>query len=501
MTVSRQPPRMTGMYKKNQKIHFVGIGGIGMSGIAELLLNLHYQVSGSDLKDSAGVRRLSTLGGRIAVGHRAENVGDADVVVYSSAVRSDNPELVSARARSLPVIPRAEMLAELMRMKYGIAVAGSHGKTTTTSLVAEVLAHGNLDPTMVIGGRLKSLGTNAKLGQGEFLVAEADESDGSFLLLSPTVAVVTNIDPEHLDHYREMDKLKEAFLQFMNKVPFYGITVLCLDHPVVRSLLPRVRKRFCTYGLSRQADLRAEDIRREGWRTRFCVCRGEETLGEVCLNIPGLHNVSNALAAVSVGMELGLAFPVIREGLEQFQGIERRFQLKGRVAGVSVVDDYAHHPAEIRATLEAARRGEQKRVLAVFQPHRYTRTQLCFQEFLGAFHDADVLIVTDIYAAGEKELMGVHARKIVEGVRKQGHKEVVYLPTFPEILAFLGKACRPGDLVLTLGAGNVHQVGEQLLERLAGAGPEKPAGRGDRRKPAAGKTKPKARARKTEEAG
>jgi len=473
------------MYKKNQKVHFVGIGGIGMSGIAELLLNLHYRVSGSDLKDSASVRRLKGLGGEIAIGHRPENVGDADVVVFSSAVRSDNPELLHAKAWNIPVIPRAEMLAELMRMKYGIAVAGSHGKTTTTSLIAEVLAHGNLDPTMVIGGRLKSLGTNAKLGQGEFLVAEADESDGSFLLLSPTVAVVTNIDPEHLDHYREMEKLEEAFLSFMNKVPFYGMAVLCLDHPVVRGLLPRVRKRFSTFGLSRQADVRAEDIQREGWQSLFRVWRGEEDLGEVRLNIPGLHNVSNSLAAVAVGLELGLAFPVIREALEHFQGIERRFQLKGRTAGVTVVDDYAHHPAEIRATLEAARRGEHKRVLAVFQPHRYTRTQLCFEDFLGAFHDADVLVVTDIYAAGEKELMGVHARKIVEGVRRQGHKEVFYLPAFPDILGFLEKACRSGDLVLTLGAGNVHQVGEQLLvslEKTGGAPAEdgKRAGRSPR---------------------
>ncbi len=488
------------MYKKNQKIHFVGIGGIGMSGIAELLLNLNYQVSGSDLKDSTGVRRLKSLGGQIAIGHLPENVGDADVVVFSSAVRSDNPEVLNARARNIPVIPRAEMLAELMRMKYGIAVAGSHGKTTTTSLIAEMLAHGNLDPTMVIGGRLKSLGTNAKLGRGEFLVAEADESDGSFLLLSPTVAVVTNIDPEHLDHYRDMEKLKEAFLEFMNKVPFYGTAVLCLDHPVVRGLLPRVRKRFSTYGLSRQADLRAEDIRREGWQTRFLVCRGEEDLGEIRLNIPGMHNVSNALAAVAVGRELGLTFSAIREGLEQFQGIERRFQLKGQQAGVTVVDDYAHHPAEVRTTLDAARRGDQKRVLAVFQPHRYTRTQLCFQEFLGAFHDADVLIVTDIYAAGEKELMGVHARKIVEGVRKQGHKEVFYLPTFPEILAFLEKACRPGDLVLTLGAGNVHQVGDQLLAVLEKDGGKKkkvraPAGSGARG------TKKKAGKKATKKAG
>jgi len=369
------------------------------------------------------------------------------------------------------------MLAELMRMKYGIAVAGSHGKTTTTSLIAEMLAFGGMDPTMVIGGKLKSLGTNAKLGRGEFLVAEADESDGSFLLLSPTVAVVTNIDPEHLDYYRDMKSLNEAFLQFINKVPFYGIAVLCLDHPTVQSLLPRARKRFTTYGLSRQADFRAVDIRREGWQSRFRVVCGEKALGEVRLNLPGIHNVSNALAAVVVGTELGLKFSVMQAGLEQFQGIERRFQLKGKEAGVVVVDDYAHHPAEIRTTLDAARKGMEKRVLAVFQPHRYTRTQLLFEDFLGAFHDADVLIVTDIYAAGEKELMGVHARKLVESIRKQGHKEVMYMPTFEEVLACLKKVCRKGDLVLTLGAGNIHEVGDLLLEELAGKKrPEKRTG-------------------------
>jgi UDP-N-acetylmuramate--alanine ligase len=456
------------MYKKNQRIHFVGIGGIGMSGIAELLLNLNYQVSGSDLRDSPIVARLKRLGGRVTIGHRAENVEGADVVVISSAVKPDNPEVVAARARSIPVIPRAEMLAELMRMKYGIAVAGSHGKTTTTSLISTVLAHGGLDPTMVIGGRLNSLGTNAKLGRGEFLVAEADESDGSFLMLSPTVAVVTNIDPEHLDHYGDMQNLKEAFLQFMNKVPFYGVTVICLDHPTVRSLLPQVRKRCLTYGLSRQADFRADDVHREGWQSRFRVCRREEELGEIRLKVPGMHNVTNALAAVAVGSELDLGFQVIREGLERFDGIHRRFERKGEEKGILVVDDYGHHPAEIRSTLEAALTGSQKRILAVFQPHRYTRTQLCFEDFLGAFHNADVLVVTDIYAAGEKELMGVHARKLAEGIRKQGHKEVHYLPAFSEIVGFLRERCQEGDMVLTLGAGDVYRVGEMLLEALRG---------------------------------
>lgn len=456
------------MYKENQKIHFVGIGGIGMSGIAELLLNLNYQVSGSDLRDSAIIERLRGLGGSIASGHRAENVEGVDVVVISSAVSMDNPEVVFARSRNIPVIPRAEMLAELMRMKYAIAVAGSHGKTTTTSLIATVLAQGNMDPTMVIGGRLNSLGTNAKLGSGDFLVAEADESDGSFLLLSPTIAVITNIDPEHLDYYRDMEALEQAFLQFMNKVPFYGLAVLCLDHPVVRGLLPQMRKRFSTYGLSRQADFRAEDIQREGWQSRFQVCRGEEELGEIRLNIPGLHNVCNALAAVAVASELELAFPVIKEALERFEGIHRRFEKKGESKGVVVVDDYAHHPAEIRSTLDAARRGQEKRTLAVFQPHRYTRTQLCFEEFLGAFHNADVLILTDIYPAGEKELVGVHARKLAKGIRRQGHKEVHYIPDVSEIVSFLLENCQEGDMVLTMGAGDVYQVGERFLEALEG---------------------------------
>jgi UDP-N-acetylmuramate--alanine ligase len=454
------------MYKKNQKIHFVGIGGIGMSGIAELLLNLNYRVSGSDLRQSAATDRLSGLGGTVYIGHRAEQVEGADVVVVSSAVPSNNPEVVSARTRKIPVIPRAEMLAELMRMKYGIAVAGSHGKTTTTSLIATVLAEGKMDPTMVIGGRLNSLGSNAKLGGGDFLVAEADESDGSFLMLSPTVAVVTNIDPEHLDHYKEMGNLKEAFLRFVEKVPFYGLVVLCMDHPEVCGLLPKVRKRHATYGLSRQADFQARDIRQEGWETRFCVVREERELGEIRLKMPGLHNVSNALAAVVVGHELDLDFSVVKRGLEGFEGIQRRLQIKGQCRGIVVVDDYGHHPAEVRATLAAARKAWDKRIVVVFQPHRYTRTQLCFEDFLGAFHDADSVIVTDIYSAGERELMGVHAKKLAEGIRKQGHKEVQYMQGFSEIVSHLAGACQEGELVMTLGAGDVYRVGEMLLEDL-----------------------------------
>ncbi len=454
------------MYKKDRRIHFVGIGGIGMSGIAELLLNLRYRVSGSDLKESAATERLRSLGAAVYVGHKAEQVEGADVVVVSSAVRSDNPEVVAARARNIPVIPRAEMLAELMRMKYGIAVAGSHGKTTTTSLIATVLAEAGMDPTLVIGGRLNSLGTNARLGTGEFLVAETDESDGSFLLLSPTVAVVTNIDPEHLDHYGQMESLQEAFVRFVNKVPFYGLAVLCLDHPNVRALLPHVRKRTVTYGMARQADVRAEDIRWSGWQSRFRVFRQQEELGEIHLRLPGVHNVSNALAAVAVADELDVDFQVVRRALENFAGIQRRFQIRGQADGVLVVDDYGHHPAEILATLAAARKGWERRIVAVFQPHRYTRTQLCFDAFLGAFHDADVLVVLDIYPAGEKELHGVHASRLAEGIRKQGHKEVHYLGGFAEALDFLLETCREGDLVITLGAGDVVRLGEMLLKAL-----------------------------------
>ncbi|MEW6439632.1 MAG: UDP-N-acetylmuramate--L-alanine ligase [bacterium] len=457
------------MYKKNQRIHFVGIGGIGMSGIAELLLNLGYRVSGSDLKESAATERLRNLGGTIHHGHRAEQVQGADVVVISSAVRTDNPEVVAAKGQSIPVVPRAEMLAELMRMKYGIAIAGSHGKTTTTSLIATILAEGGLDPTMVIGGRLNSLGTNAKLGGGDFLVAEADESDGSFLLLSPTVAVVTNIDPEHLDHYGGMESLQEAFVRFVNKVPFYGLAVLCLDHPNVRALLPQVRRRAVTYGLARQADFRAEDIQWSGWQSRFRVFFQKEELGEVQLRIPGIHNVSNALAAVAVARELELDFAVIRQGLEQFAGIQRRFQIKGESQGILIVDDYGHHPAEVLSTLRAARKGWEKRIVAVFQPHRYTRTQLCFDDFLGAFHDADVLVVLDIYAAGERELHGVHASRLAEAIRKQGHKEVHYLGGgLTEAVSFLLENARDGDMVITLGAGDVVRVGEMLLSGLKG---------------------------------
>src|SRR5512145_2128740 len=376
------------MYGKIQKIHFIGIGGIGMSGIAEVLLNLGYQVSGSDLKESDITRRLSELGGTITSGHRRENLADVDVVVTSTAVRADNPEVLEAHRRLIPVIPRAEMLAELMRMKYGIAIAGTHGKTTTTSMVATILTHGGIDPTVVIGGRLDLFESNAKLGQGKFLVAEADESDGSFLKLSPTVAVVTNIDADHLDYYRDLDQIRDTFIDFINKVPFYGLAVLCLDDPNIQALIPRVRKRMTTYGINSQADFSASAIEHAADRTSFTVhYRGKE-LGRLGFKMPGRHNVLNALAAVAVGMELDLQFAAIADGFKDFGGVGRRFQIKGEVGGTMVVDDYGHHPAEVRATLAAARAGWQRRVVTVFQPHRYSRTKALFDEFLTAFYQA-----------------------------------------------------------------------------------------------------------------
>jgi len=458
------------MFKRIRRIHFVGIGGAGMSGIAEVLHNMGYEVSGSDAKASEVTGRLEALGIRVFIGHRLEQVAGADVVVRSSAVGTDNPEVVEAKQRLTPVIPRAEMLAELMRLKYGVAVAGTHGKTTTTSMVASVLARGGLDPTMVIGGRLRSLGSNARLGRGDFLVAEADESDGSFLKLSPTIAVVTTIDEEHLDYYRDLEHIKETFLQFINKVPFYGSAVLCLDQENIQALLPRVEKRFVTYGLKGQADLMARDITLKAMRAEFTVLRQHEALGLLRLQVPGLHNVYNALAAVAVGLDLELPFPVIREGLEEFTGVDRRFQIKGTVRDILLVDDYGHHPAEIQATLAAAKAGFDRRVVVLFQPHRYTRTQKLLREFFTAFYQADVLLVTEIYAAGEPAIPGVSGRRIAEGVARHGHRDVTFVPDKGELAAAVLPRLMAGDLVLTLGAGDIVRVGEEILERLQAAG-------------------------------
>jgi len=457
------------MYRKKiQQIHFVGIGGIGMSGIAEVLLNLGYKVSGSDLKESEITRRLAGLGAAVSYGHHRDSVERADVVVTSSALREDNPEVDAAREQLIPVIPRAEMLAELMRMKYGIAVAGTHGKTTTTSLIATILGHGGLDPTVVIGGRLNSIGSNAKLGQGEFLVAEADESDGSFLKLSPTIAVTTTIDLEHVDHYPDIEAIQRAFLHFIHRIPFYGLAVLCLDQKNVQAILPEVRKRFVTYGMTPQADLQADRIAYEGLYTAFDLIRQGQCLGRVRMRVPGLHNVYNAMAAAATAFELDLGFGVVQEALAEFSGIQRRFQIKGDLNDILVIDDYAHHPAEIRATLETAKKAWNRRVIAVFQPHRYTRTQGLFDEFLTAFYQADVLIITEIYGAGENQIDGVDASRLYEGIRDHGHREVTYLPRKEDIPDHLMTIVQDHDLVLTMGAGNIWQVADEFVRKLGG---------------------------------
>ncbi len=467
------------LFDTNRSIHFVGIGGIGMSGIAEVLLNLGYQVSGSDLVESETTRRLAALGATLSYGHRAETVTPAtDVVVISSAVKYANPEVARARELMIPVIPRAEMLAELMRLKYGIAVAGTHGKTTTTSLVAAVLAQAHLDPTIVIGGKLNVLGSNARLGQGRFLVAEADESDGTFLLLSPTIVVVTNIDPEHLDFYGDMERVKAAYLDFINHVPFYGRAILCIDSVNIRALLPHVRKRFVTYGLSPDAEFTARNLTVTGLITRCEVWHGEEELGELCLNLPGRHYALNALAVIAVSRELGIPFAQVQEALSSFAGIQRRFEVKGEAADVLVIDDYAHHPEEVRATLRAAREGVaqngSRRIVALFQPHRYTRTRDLFDEFLSAFDDIDVLILSEIYPAGEDPIVGVSGDALFRALKKRGHVEVHFAPTKEELLTLARSLVQPGDVVMTLGAGDIHRTGVALLELLRAGGSHAP---------------------------
>jgi UDP-N-acetylmuramate--alanine ligase len=461
------------MFKHYQHLHFVGIGGVGMSGIAEVLLNMGYRVTGSDARRGETVERLERLGAKVFIGHAASHTEGAHVVVCSSAVARDNVEVQAARLRGVPVIPRAEMLAELMRLKYGIAIAGTHGKTTTTSLVAAVLAAGGFDPTVVVGGRVHGLGTNARLGQGEFLVAEADESDGSFLKPSPTIAVVTTIDAEHLDHYGDLDAIRAAFLAFVNKVPFYGAVVLCLDQPNIQQMIPAVEKRVITYGLEASADLTARRLEFAGTTARFEVVQRGRALGTAALQVPGRHNVLNALASVAVGLDLDMSFDAIQRALADFTGVQRRFQVRGEARGVLVVDDYGHHPAEIRATLAAAKAGYDRRVVTVFQPHRYSRTQHLRQEFLTAFNQSDVLLVMDIYAAGEAPIPGVHARDLAEGIAAHGHREVHYLNgDRAAIVDFLCESTRSGDLVLTLGAGDVGALGAEVLARLGGPGAE-----------------------------
>ncbi len=455
------------MYGKIEKVHFVGIGGIGMSGIAEVLLNLEYKVSGSDLRTSETTNRLVSLGAEISIGHQAENLQNVDVVVISSAVHDDNPEVLEANRLHVPVIPRAEMLAELMRMKFGIAIAGTHGKTTTTSMAASILGHAGLDPTIVIGGKLNAIGTNARLGQGKFLVAEADESDGSFLVLSPTIAVVTNIDADHLDHYSGIDEIKETFVEFINKVPFYGLSVLCLDDPNIRAILPLVKKRYLTYGLSAQADIRATHVSHNGFITSFVAHYKGYRLGEISFPMPGPHNVLNAMACIAVALELDVPFLDIQEGFARFSGVGRRFQVKGEPDGIMVVDDYGHHPAEIRATLAAARQGwPERRIIAAFQPHRYTRTHELFADFVAAFTDADILILTDVYAAGEQPIEGATSERLSKELRRHGQKDVTWIADRQMVPEHLAGIVKSGDIVITLGAGNIWQQGESLVKLL-----------------------------------
>jgi UDP-N-acetylmuramate--alanine ligase len=462
------------MYLKKYHIHFVGIGGIGMSGIAELLLNLGYKVSGSDLAKSGITERLEALGGAIYTGHAASQVKGADVLVVSSAVGRDNPEVMAALEAAVPVIPRAEMLAELMRLKFSVAVAGAHGKTTTTSIVASVLDKGGLDPTVVIGGKLKSIDTNALLGRGDFIVAEADESDGSFLKMSPTIAVVTNIDREHLDFYKDLDAIKKVFLEFLDRIPFYGLAVLCLDNESIQDLIPKIRKRFVTYGIGGQADFQARNVTFHGLKSRFHAYRSGSRLGDITLNLPGIHNVSNALASIAVGTELHIPFDIIKSALETIEGVQRRLEIKGEVGGIIIVDDYGHHPTEIKTTLTAARESwPDKRLVVVFQPHRHTRTRALFDEFTRAFYQSDVLAVLPIYGAGEKEIDGIDARRLCEQIRIHGHKDAAFMETDTEAIRFLEKTLEPNDILLTLGAGNVWQIGEEVIKRLKAAGPSK----------------------------
>ncbi|MEW6002123.1 MAG: UDP-N-acetylmuramate--L-alanine ligase [Nitrospirota bacterium] len=458
------------MFERYRVIHFVGIGGIGMSGIAEVLHNLTYEVTGSDIRDSVTTKRLKELGIKVYIGHRAENIDDAHVVVISSAISDDNPEVIEARRRSIPVIPRAEMLAELARLKYGILVAGAHGKTTTTSLISAILAHGGFDPTVVIGGRLKATGSNARLGQGEFLVAEADESDGSFLKLSPTVAVVTNIDREHMDFFKTIDSLREAFLSFINKVPFYGFSIVCLENDHLRQLLPSIHRRYITYGFAPEAELRAVKISKEFLSVSFEVIYKDRNLGNFYLPLPGAHNVLNCLVAIGVGLELKMDLSSIKNALKEFAGIQRRFEFKGEAKGIKVFDDYGHHPSEIKATLKAAKEGLSMRqnlgrLFVLFQPHRYTRTKDLLEEFSSSFGASDSLVLLDIYPAGERPLDGVSSEKLFQGIKNSGHNGVVYMRREDAVDHLISKM-ESGDILLTIGAGDVWKVGEEILKRL-----------------------------------
>ena len=473
---TRTAPEVELMFRgRVRHVHFVGIGGIGMSGLAEVLRTLDFEVSGSDLRPNENTRRLEGLGVRVFLGHAAENVTGSDVVVYSSAISPQNPEYLRARELEIPIIPRAEMLAELMRTRYAVTIAGSHGKTTTTSLVATVLRAAGLDPTVVVGGKVNALGTNARHGEGDLFVAEADESDGSFLKLTPTIAVVTNIDAEHLDHYGTHDAVKDAFVAHANRVPFYGLCVLCIDHPSVQEILPRVARRHVTYGVSRQAVYRAKNMRFEGLATHVQACRWNDPLGTFVVNMPGAHNVLNALAVIAVADELEVPLDVTREAIASFHGVQRRFTVLGQPAysrggqrgDVMIVDDYGHHPAEVEATLDAAQRGFDRRVVVAFQPHRYTRTKSLFDEFTRAFNKADVVVVTDVYPAGEQPIAGASGEALAEAIRVHGHHAVKFVRDKKNVAQALRDVVEPGDIVIALGAGDINASARELLAMLS----------------------------------
>lgn len=455
------------MFSSIKKIHFVGIGGIGMSGIAEILLDQGFKVSGSDRSTGEVTARLQTLGAEITEGHQPQNVGpDVDALVYSSAISPDNPELVEAQKRKIPIIRRAEMLAEVMRLKYGIGIAGTHGKTTTTSMVSLILMEGGLDPTVIVGGKLSGLGgTNARLGHGDFIVVEADEFDRSFLSITPTIAVLTTLETDHLDCYRDLEDIKGAFIQFANKVPFYGFIVLCLDEPALQDIMPRLtKKKTITYGMNPQADMQAVDIRFKDNTSTFVVQKENRELGQVSLQIPGRHNVQNALAAIAVGLELGVPFARVRQGIEKFTGVYRRWEKKGEVNGVTVYDDYAHHPTECRATLSGAKAGWRRRIVCVFQPHLYSRTRDFYEEFAKSFLLCDVLVVTDVYPAREEPIQGITGELIANAAKQYGHKEVHYLSDKKGVPALLMNITKPADIVITMGAGDIWKYGEGFLK-------------------------------------
>src|ERR1041385_3682022 len=461
------------MFSSIKKIHFVGIGGIGMSGIAEILIDQGFKVSGSDRSLSDVTERLQRLGIEIKEGHKADNVGgDVDALVYSSAVSLDNPEVVEAQKRNVPIIRRAEMLAEVMRLKYGVGIAGTHGKTTTTSMVSLILMEGGLDPTVIVGGKLSGLGgTNARLGKGEFIVVEADEFDRSFLSITPTVAVLTTLETDHLDCYRDLEDIKGAFIQFASKVPFYGFVVLCLDEPALQDIMPQLnKKKILTYGLNPQADIQAVDIRHKENTSTFTVIKEDEELGHVTLQIPGKHNIQNALAAITVGLELGVLFEKAKAGIEKFSGVYRRWEKKGEAQGITVYDDYAHHPTECKATLSGVKSGWRRRVVCVFQPHLYSRTRDFYEEFGKAFLLSDVLVVTDVYPAREEPIQGISGELITNAAKQYGHKEVYYVPDKTNVPAFLQKIAKQKDIVITMGAGDIWKYGEEFLRSLNSAG-------------------------------